>query len=362
MVFLPLSLSIDDLLVPIDGGAGQDLAFSSLFDDIKEARRADPEYLAQGEWQADLKQSDWDAVVELAIGGLREGGKDLMLSGWLTEGLTQKHGFPGLGFGLQLTEALLQRYWDDLFPDREYGLEERAARLSWLVNTLSTVVGNLPLLESQGYGLNRYEESRQVENLARQNAAAAAAAVGEGKLNAELFQRAVVQTASEVLLARHEEVADCLEACRSLRATIDVHFGHEAPSVRELEERLQAAFQLLERLLKERGVEVEPAGLPLSEITVEEPTAAATSTVVGERAASETPLRLVPHTRDEAFAMLSSVATFFKETEPHSPVPYLVDRAIRWGRMPLEDWLKDVIKDHGVIDHIAETLGTRKQD
>ncbi|MBI5443831.1 MAG: type VI secretion system protein TssA, partial [Deltaproteobacteria bacterium] len=63
--------------------------------------------------------------------------------------------------------------------------------------------------------------------------------------------------------------------------------------------------------------------------------------------------------RGEALARLGEVAEFFRQTEPHSPVSYLVQRAITWGQMPLETWLADVIKDTGVLEGIKETLGIR---
>lgn len=361
MSSLPQLPSLDDLLVPIDGGAGEDLAFSALFDQIKEARRADPVYLTQGEWETELKQADWDTVVELATEGIQIRSKDLMLAGWLTEGLTQKYHFQGLAFGLELTDSLLQRYWEDLFPGLDEGLEERAARLGWQGTTLAEVIGNLPLVQGSGYGLNRYDESRQVENLARQNASAGAAALEEGKINAELFQRSVTQTETEFLLSRHAEVTASVEACRRLQACMDTHFGHEAPSLRKLDEKLLAAQQLLERVLKERGIEQVPQtreepghGERLDETHAEEvlPTAA-----VQQRQGSG--LRMTPLSREEAFTMLANAADYFKQTEPQSPVPYLVERAIRWGRMPLEEWLKDVIKDNGVVDSIKSTLGTQ---
>ena len=63
------------------------------------------------------------------------------------------------------------------------------------------------------------------------------------------------------------------------------------------------------------------------------------------------------HTRQEALIRLAEVAGFFRRTEPHSPVAYLVQRAIKWGQMPLEVWLQEVIKNDGVLDQLRETLG-----
>jgi type VI secretion system protein ImpA len=63
--------------------------------------------------------------------------------------------------------------------------------------------------------------------------------------------------------------------------------------------------------------------------------------------------------RAEALRQLQTIAEFFQQTEPHSPVSYLVQRAVKWGEMPLEKWLTDVISDEGVLTRIRETLGIK---
>jgi type VI secretion system protein ImpA len=58
-------------------------------------------------------------------------------------------------------------------------------------------------------------------------------------------------------------------------------------------------------------------------------------------------------------AQLQAVAGFFRRTEPHSPVAYLVERAVRWASMPLEDWLSDVIGGETALYTIKSQLGIR---
>jgi type VI secretion system protein ImpA len=61
--------------------------------------------------------------------------------------------------------------------------------------------------------------------------------------------------------------------------------------------------------------------------------------------------------RKDALRRLSEIADFFQKTEPHSPVSHLVTRAVKWGNMPLDGWLQDVIKDEAVLYQIRQTLG-----
>ena len=66
---------------------------------------------------------------------------------------------------------------------------------------------------------------------------------------------------------------------------------------------------------------------------------------------------LEPQNRADALRRLAAVADYFRKTEPHSPVAYLVQRAVRWGEMPLEEWLQDVIHDEDVLGQLREMLG-----
>lgn len=355
-------LSLAELTAPIDGGSGADLSFSTLFDQIKEARRADPDYLTQGDWQTELKSSDWELTVSLAAQGLAQQSKDLMLVAWLSEGLAHQYHFVGINFGLTLAERILQAFWGDLYPTLEDGMEERNARLAWLKASLVDVVGGLPITSGDNFGLLRYDESRHVENLALQNPQAMRVAIDEGKINAEMFQRSVVLTDTDHLRLKATEITACLMACRQLQATCDSLFGSEAPSFVALDDILSRAARLVEKLLKDRGIEVNPVQakpdtLGTPELDTPQAGAAMPSQ---QQTPPSTQLRTTPGTRDEAFTMLASVAQFFKTTEPHSPVPYLIERAIKWGNMPLEGWLSDVIKDGNVIDGIRDVLGTKE--
>jgi type VI secretion system protein ImpA len=66
--------------------------------------------------------------------------------------------------------------------------------------------------------------------------------------------------------------------------------------------------------------------------------------------------------RRDALRRLNEVADFFQRTEPHSPISYIVQRAVKWGNMPLELWLQDVIKDETVLYNIRQTLGISTGD
>src|ERR1700723_3430894 len=99
------TLASEELLDPItaEQPAGVDLRWTSEWDRIKEARRAD-DGLDSGKWaKKDQKTSDWPRVRDLVTTALRERSKDLQLALWLTESEIKLRGFEGLRDGLRIT-------------------------------------------------------------------------------------------------------------------------------------------------------------------------------------------------------------------------------------------------------------------
>ncbi len=63
--------------------------------------------------------------------------------------------------------------------------------------------------------------------------------------------------------------------------------------------------------------------------------------------------------REEAYRRLSEAADYLLRTEPHSPSPYLVMRAVTWGRMPLTDLLQELVQSEGDLVQLYTLLGIR---
>lgn len=66
--------------------------------------------------------------------------------------------------------------------------------------------------------------------------------------------------------------------------------------------------------------------------------------------------------RKVAFERLREVADYLKRTEPHSPVAYLVQRAIKWGDMSLESVIAELVKNNDVRRQVYETLGLKHEE
>ena len=64
--------------------------------------------------------------------------------------------------------------------------------------------------------------------------------------------------------------------------------------------------------------------------------------------------------RKEAYATLESLADYLSAVEPHSPTPYLLRRAVKWGSMPLPELMAEIIREEGDLNRLANVLGLKE--
>ena len=62
-------------------------------------------------------------------------------------------------------------------------------------------------------------------------------------------------------------------------------------------------------------------------------------------------------TRDDAIRQLEEIADFFRRTEPHSPLAFTLDDAVRRARMSLPDLLAEIMPDADVRKVMLTSLG-----
>jgi type VI secretion system protein ImpA len=370
----PPTLDVAALLAPIPGEnpAGQSVRYDGTHDAIQEARWAD-DALEQGDWVRQVKVADWPAVIALATETLTAKSKDLQITVWLVEALVKQHGFAGLRDGLQLLRELQERFWPSLYPVVEdEDVEPRVAPLAWLNEKLPPSIREVPLTQSrdgQNYAWWRWEESRAMDNLGRRAQEALAAAVADGKITGEQFDKAVEATSPTFYQALFADLNQTWEEYEQLDRVVEEKFGREAPSLLDLKQAIESCRLLIGEIAQKKGVlepdptprEPEPAPTAVAERDPEP----ALSLQLHSRPAipvHQGAVPLEPQNRADALRRLAAVADYFHRTEPHSPVAYLVQRAVRWGEMPLEEWLRDVITNEDVLARVHETLGLKNSD
>ena len=363
-------IDIEALLTPIPGEnpVGENLQYAGLYDEVRKERRAD-EDLAQGEWRkTDTKSANWNQVVKLTTEAISTSTKDLQAGAWLTEALVKLYGFDGLRDGLRFVRGLHERFWDHVYPEAdEDGLEARANSIAWLSNQLARSVKEVPITGAQGrenYSYFQWQESEQFnipENLESLDAEGQERidelkqqASREGKITGDEWRKAKQTTRRAFYEATYISLNECWTELQSLDHEMDEKFGRETPGLGELTKSLDEVRSLVEKLVKEKRI-LEPDEPQFDDVIEADSDSGQDNGSGSTFGASAGPIR----SRQEGFRRLAEVSEYFRRAEPHSPVSYLVERAVRWGRMPLESWLEDVIKEAGVLDNLRETLGLK---
>lgn len=67
-------------------------------------------------------------------------------------------------------------------------------------------------------------------------------------------------------------------------------------------------------------------------------------------------------TRDEAYEALERLADFLGSIEPHSPTPYLIRRAVSWGKLPLPQLMREIAREGGDLHGMMNLLGLERED
>ena len=60
--------------------------------------------------------------------------------------------------------------------------------------------------------------------------------------------------------------------------------------------------------------------------------------------------------------MLMKASEFFRKTEPHSPVSYMLQQTVEFGRMDLPTLLQKLIQDSSVLKNLSERTGIPVKD
>jgi type VI secretion system protein ImpA len=269
-------INIEAILEPIPGEnpGGEDLRYNPIYDEIKEARRAD-DSLDRGAWKREIKTADWDKVIKVSVDALTKKSKDLQIAAWLMEALIKTEGFEGLATGLKIILGLLKDYWEFLYPQVEEGdLEFRIAPFELINEKFGSHLKEIPLTDpgsTPGYSWYKYEESRAVgyeadtrnqygdtdqgKHSKRQEM------IAEGKPTAEEFDAAVAKMKRPFYDGLAKSLQECREELKELFTVLDEKFAREAPGLTNFEKALEDCEWVISKIHKEKKA-LEPGSEP----------------------------------------------------------------------------------------------------
>jgi type VI secretion system protein ImpA len=344
----PAVIDIDALVQPIPGDnpAGvplPDLLRFELDDLRKDADPMDPATAG--------RRADWPKVVKLASNALETKSKDYLLGVRLLEALARKSGLPGMRDGLRLLHRLTTDCWESIHPMPEEGetMDVREGAFKWINDVgrgarFPQTVLEMPLFKASGRTFS-YVDSISGETKAEFDEAAPRADAASLKLGYELL-------------------GECNEALRDLAAALDERMGAEiAPDFLSMEtstnigSALQKCVELVEQTANKRGVKLGDEA-PAEDAAEGSGDAGGESS--GDSSGGSTDGGVgtgIANNREALYNQLSRIASALKAIEPHSPIPYLLERCVRMGGMPFPELLRAIVRETSVLDEVDRLLG-----
>jgi type VI secretion system protein ImpA len=349
-----LRLPLARLLAPLDGSlpTGVPARENMGFRMIQQLRQSDDTTLPLGAWIAEPRRANWPKVSQLAAGMLDTVGKDLQLGAWLLEAELHQCGYVALAPCFALLRGLCETGWDELHPRRDGdGYDARCNIVRWINEKLLNAISLLPLVEDDdhvaswsAWELAHYHERLRAVNGNLPEEAQEAASLDD-------LHGLLERMGAASLRERHAVLGDGRAALAAFEQSLRDRLGPETPSLGKLDDLLARIEALLRGELARRG----PVGLPPAATM---PDVDATET--DDEDPADEPSRGVADAigeRERAYQMLAEIGDYLMQIEPHSPVPYLIRRAVAWGGLNAAELYREVFQQGGGRLDIFELLG-----
>jgi type VI secretion system protein ImpA len=364
----PEILDFAMLLEPISGDSptGADLRAdgspSSPYYGVKDARStaraAERQIVMDGEESAN--PPDWGPVLQRSVPVLAKKSKDLEITAYLIEALVRLRGFPGLRDGFRLARELVERFWDKLhpMPDSD-GIMTRVAPLVGLnggeaEGTLIQPITRIPLTEGSSVGPFAHTDYQRASALAQvADEQSRQKQIARAGVSLELFQKAVAETPPDFFVNLVADLTQCQEEFTRLTALLDEKCGQDSPPASNIRAALTACLDTVNATAREKLL--VRAAATAAEAAPAEPGAVPQAQGNGAFGVPAGAIR----NRDEAFSLLLKLADYFRRAEPHNPVSYALEQAVRWGRMSLPEFLSEMITEEEMRSTVFKHVGIK---
>jgi type VI secretion system protein ImpA len=315
---------------------------------------------------------DWGTVEALCEAILLYHSKDMEAAALLTEALVYNHGCAGLAAGGSVIAGLIARWWDDLFPapdPDDPGTGPDAARLQPLVRLVEDAkrlpaairrmvlftlddgttftLGDCQALKSWTALRPEERSKRAAGGLPPDHPAVRGKA--SGTRTWDELEPGLAADPGGALSVLRTDAASALVAWRAVAEAVQGRAGEAALACKPLLELIEDLDRLAAQLAP-AAAQAAPAG---------ESGLAAERVETASAATEQTSVIRAPNMREDALRQLAEIAAFFRRIEPHSPMAYTLEEAIRRARLTWPQWLAEVVPDRLQRDTILTRLGLR---
>lgn len=340
-------LDLEVLLQPIPGDnpAGEPLSDMVRMELDTHRREPIPGDDTTSHWKA-----DWPKVLRVTTEALTGTGKDIAAATRLVEAATKLHGVPGLRDGLLLLQRMVAECWDRMHPIPSNGdtTDIRESPIIWLNDVgrgarFPQTVASMPLFRAQGASYSPYDARNKELK----------AAFDEAVMTAKQTALEQLRTTYADLQAAKQALADLASALTARRIDQDNTPDYASTDTSgNLGTAIDRCIEMVEDIAKRRSFPLVPQ-------------AAGTESASGEAVtvslSSDAPAATAG-TRDGLYRQIEQIAGALRRIEPHSPIPFILERCVRMGAMPFPELMRAIIRENSSLDELDRLLGIEKKE
>ena len=310
----------------------------SLYDDNDPLRPTEPKY------------ADWEDIVELACDVLTNQTKDLNLVIRLFEAITRSEGFPGLLQGMELLVGYVSTCWEYTYPavESEEDIDLRAGPFLWVADAergarFPTTFRMLPMIitNNNKYRVLDWANSKQPN----------------APISFDMITKGMAEMDYELAQKNFECLRDSLQLLAQLQEILDEYMANFSPSLIGLRNAMLECMKIAEGIAnKLRPVESDQ---PAEDQETESD--GGTPRKTGGGLSGWNPQN-AQAARSAIYSQLRDAADLLIQLEPHSPIPYLIRKAIDLGELPYPQLMTRLIDDSGTLMSLRKELGLPEED
>ncbi len=285
----------------------------------------------------------WDKIISFGKDYFAKTGKDLTVAMPVVEALARKEGFAGLRDGLIFLRRLCEDCWDRMYPLIEDAsdpeeMEGRVAPFAFIDDEVNqprfpNTVRGIPLLyTSEGVAVS-FANCQSYESNAKP-------LVPQDAFHATINSASMEQV--ELIRQYDEDLSAAIAELQALVAVLDAKAGSNAPGLGALKKAIEDCQSISKQVIHLRG------GGPSAESANE---SAEGSTGVSSGGGGGTALGAV-RSREDVYARLSELTQLLEQFEPHSPVPFMIRRAIEMRAMRFPELVDTLTSQKQVLEFI----------
>lgn len=294
----------------------------------------------------------WDKIIQFSHQYFQKTGKDLVVAVRTVEALTRRHGFAGLRDGIRFLRRLCEDCWDRMHPMMDDPsdpdeIEGRCAPFVFIDDEVNqprfpNTVRSIPLLTTSDGVPVTYANCQSYDS-------GTPAVVSPDEFRAAAMS--APSTVIDQVRIIDEDITEALDELKGLVAVLDEKAGSIAPGLSSLKKAIEDSQSMAREILRLRGGGAGSTSANSTESSESDDDGSQPQRSHGGGMSLGS-----VGSREDVYARLNELTLLLEQFDPHSPVPFLIRRAIEMRDLRFPELVDTLTSSRPVLDFIRAPI------